>query len=448
MLKRSDLLSARVPRYTSYPTATHFHAGVTAETSRFWLTSLPKGMPLSLYLHIPFCDTLCWFCGCHSSVVNRYEPIAAYLETLLREIEATAALVGPDHPVTHIHWGGGSPTILSPKDIVRLGAALHRHFAVSRKMEFAVEIDPRGLSDETVAALAEVGVIRASIGVQDENEKVQRAINRMQPHAVTASAATRLRGAGIKAINVDLIYGLPHQTKGDIARTIAGTLELKPQRLAVYGYAHVPHFRKNMALIDPKTLPDAEERLDEFELAHELLSAAGYVPVGLDHFALPEDGLALALKAGTLARNFEGYTDDGAPALVGLGASAIGALPQGYVQNTVEVPQYRDRIDAGELATQRGVALTEDDRLRRIVIERLMCELAVDLDREARPFGKSGADFQTEIDRLAELAGLGYVAIEGAHISVPTPLRYGVRLVAAAFDAYLHRGGAIHSVAV
>ncbi len=448
MLERHDLLSARVPRYTSYPTAPHFHAGVGADAYRGWLAALPAGLPLSLYLHVPFCDTLCWFCGCHTTVVNRYDAVASYLDVLVREIDLVAALIGKDHPVAHLHWGGGSPTILSPADIARLAGMLRTRFAFAECAEFAVEIDPRGLGDETVAALAAAGVTRASIGVQDESGDVQRAINRLQPHEVTASAVERLRRAGIGNINIDLVYGLPHQTEDGLAYTIARTLELKPQRFAVFGYAHVPHFKKHMNLIRPDTLPDAEARLKQYELAHRLLTDAGYVAIGLDHFALPDDGLAMAAAEGRLARNFQGYTDDAARALVGLGASSIGALPAGYVQNHASVPEYRRCVEAGELPIARGVALSDEDRLRRAVIERLMCDLTVDIDAVAKPFGKSAADFKDELDRLAELAGQGYVEIDGPRIKVPSAARFGVRLVAAVFDSYLNKGEAIHSTAV
>jgi oxygen-independent coproporphyrinogen III oxidase len=448
MLQRSDLLSARVPRYTSYPTAPHFHGGVDGGLFRLWLSSLPPEMPLSLYIHIPFCDTLCWFCGCHTTVVNRYAPLSAYLETLKREIALTAGIVGRAHPVSHLHWGGGSPTMLSPPDIGALAESLREHFAFAAGAEFAVEIDPRGLSDETVAALRDAGVTRASIGVQDLNEEVQRAINRIQPHEATKSAADRLRAAGIAAINIDLIYGLPYQTEAYVAHTIEKSLELKPPRFAVFGYAHVPHFKKHMSLIPAEALPGAEARLAQAELAHRLLRDAGYVPVGLDHFALPGDPLAKAQLSGTLARNFQGYTDDAAPALVGLGASAISALPQGYAQNHPQVPDYRKAVEAESPTIARGVALSDDDRMRRAIIERLMCDMAVDLDRCAAPFGKSAADFRAELDRLVPLQGQGYVVIDGASIRVPQAARFGVRLVASAFDTYLHQGNAVHSVAV
>jgi len=447
MKSRAELFSARVPRYTSYPTAPHFHAGVNGEKLRQWLTELPAAMPLSLYLHVPFCDTLCWFCGCHTTVVNRYAPVGQYLNDLFTEIANIGALVRT-HPVTHIHWGGGSPTMLSPADVMRLKHALAAHFALAGDAEFAVEIDPRGLKDEMVAALAEAGVTRASIGVQDCDDKVQRAINRIQPFAETQSAAERLRAAGIGALNIDLIYGLPHQTLAHVARTIDLSLTLEPQRFAVFGYAHVPHFKKHMALIDAATLPDTQARFELFELAHERLCAAGYVPIGLDHFARESDTLALARKAGRLARNFQGYTSDDAPALIGIGASAISSLPQGYTQNLPGVPEWRKAVEAGELAVARGFALSGEDRLRRAVIERLMCDLAVDLDREGAPFGKSARDFAPELEALRPLIAQGFVAVEGTRLAVPESARAAVRLVASAFDAYLRDGKAVHAVAV
>jgi oxygen-independent coproporphyrinogen III oxidase len=444
----ADLFSARVPRYTSYPTAPHFHAGVTGDVYRGWLETLPKGMPLSLYLHIPFCDTLCWFCGCHTKIVNHYSPVGSYLGFLIREIAAIGAIVGRDHPVTHIHWGGGSPTMLTPDDVAKLSAALAEHFAVAPGAEFAVEIDPRGLKDEMVAALAQADLTRASIGVQDCDDEVQRAINRIQPFEVTRSAVDRLRAAGISAFNIDLIYGLPYQTLAHVRRTIEMSLTLAPQRFAVFGYAHVPHFKKHMQLIPEAALPNAEERLEQFELAHGILSSSGYVPVGLDHFALPDDPLAVAQKAGTLERNFQGYTTDDAPALIGLGASSISALPQGYVQNLVEVPAYREAIKAGKLTVARGIAVSDDDRLRRAIVERLMCDLEVDLDKTGAPYGKSAADFGPELKALKPLIDGGYARLDGSRLVVPPSARAAVRLVACAFDAYLANGNAVHAVAV
>lgn len=443
MTTRVDLFSARVPRYTSYPTAPHFHAGVQQNTLRQWLAEMPAGMPLSLYVHIPFCDTLCWFCGCHTTVVNRYSPVNQYLNNLFTEI----ANIGPllkGHPVTHLHWGGGSPTMLSPSDVRNLKGALEKHFTFAPDAEFAVEIDPRGLKDEMVQTLADCGLTRASIGVQDFDETVQKAINRIQPFDETKRVVDALRAAGVASLNIDLIYGLPHQSKANVARTIELSLSLEPQRFAVFGYAHVPHFKKHMQLIKEEALPNAEERFEEFELAHGLLSAAGYVAVGLDHFAQPGDSLAVAAQNGTLARNFQGYTSDDAPALIGLGASSISSLPQGYVQNKPEVPEWRKAIEAGELPVARGIALSDDDKLRRDIINTLMCFLQVDLAK----FGKSPADFPREMEALEPFVAQGFVVREGSVLRVPGPARAAVRLVASVFDSYLAGSKAVHAVAV
>lgn len=440
---RVDLFSARVPRYTSYPTAPHFHAGVDQGALRRWLGELPAAMPLSLYVHIPFCDTLCWFCGCHTTVVNRYSAVAAYLKNLFTEI----ANIGPlleGHTVKHLHWGGGSPTMLSPDDVRALKGALEGSFRFAPDAEFAVEIDPRGLTDEMIATLAACGLTRASIGVQDFDEKVQKAINRIQPFDETKRVVDGLREAGVTSLNIDLIYGLPYQTRENVARTIELSLSLKPQRFAVFGYAHVPHFKKHMELIKQETLPDAVERFEQFELAHSLLSAAGYVAVGLDHFALAGDSLAVAQQNGTLARNFQGYTSDDAPALIGLGASSISSLPQGYVQNRPEVPEWRKAVEAGELPVARGIALSDDDKLRRDIINKLMCFLAVDLS----VFGKRAADFPEEMDALRPLIAEGFVTVEGTLLRVPHKSRAAVRLVASVFDAYLAKSKAVHAVAV
>lgn len=443
MTSRVDLFSARVPRYTSYPTAPHFHAGIAEPMLRQWLRELPVGMPLSLYVHIPFCDTLCWFCGCHTTVVNRYSPVDSYLNNLFTEIANIAPLL-KGHPVTHLHWGGGSPTMLAPKDVRALKGALTEHFDFATDAEFAVEIDPRGLKDDQIATLAECGLTRASIGVQDFDPQVQKAINRIQPYDETKRVIDGLRAAGVEALNIDLIYGLPHQTTANVARTIELALTLKPQRFAVFGYAHVPHFKKHMELIKTEALGDAAERFAQFELAHRLISAAGYVPVGLDHFALPDDDMGRAALDGTLARNFQGYTSDDAPALIGLGASSISALPQGYVQNKPEVPEWRKSIEAGELPVARGIALSDDDKLRRAIIEKLMCFLEVDL----AALGTSAAALPHEMEALAPLVAEGFVVREGDVLKVPESARAAVRLVASVFDTYLQNSKAVHAVAV
>ena len=444
----AELFAARVPRYTSYPTAPHFHAGVTADTYRSWLEALDPAMPLSLYLHIPFCDTLCWFCGCHTTVVNRYTPVAAYLDLLLQEIDLVAGIIGSGRKVSHIHWGGGSPTLLRPDDMRRLGGVLRSRFNIASDAEFGIEIDPRGFTAELAETLAEIGVTRASIGVQDFDERVQRAINRIQTMETTAAAVDLLRQAGINSLNLDLIYGLPYQTVEGLDRTIDEALTLRPDRLAIFGYAHVPHFKKHQALIPETALPGIEARFAQAEAARAKLCARGYVAVGIDHFAQPEDAMAVAVRERRLARNFQGYTTDNATALLGFGASSIGSLPQGYVQNHSDVPTWRAAISSGRLPVARGVVLSNDDRARRAVIERLMCDLRVDLDAIAARCGLAPAAFSDALRALDGLRSLGAVTVDGGTIVIEEVWRATARLACAAFDSYLDNGVGRHAVAI
>jgi oxygen-independent coproporphyrinogen-3 oxidase len=444
----SRLLTAPVPRYTSYPTAPHFHAGIKATEYCEWLEALPADKPLSLYFHIPFCDTLCWFCGCHMSVVNGYAPVREYRALLLEEIELVAAALRKRHAISHIHWGGGSPTILSSDDIARLNKRTRSRFDVLPEVDFAVEIDPRGLSPDTVLALKAAGVTRASLGLQDCDPMVQRAINRVQSIEETACAVSMLRDAGIASLNLDLIYGLPHQTLASWERTLDFALSLSPDRLAVFGYAHVPQFKKHQALIRQETLPDIDLRFHLAELARQVLCAHGYVAIGLDHFAKSHDPLARAAASGTVSRNFQGYTTDSAPSLIGMGASAIGSMPQGYVQNVTGVPAYRDAINAGELPVARGVALQGEDRMRRDIIERLMCDLRVDLNAIAAGYHLTPEVFSASLEEISPLVKRGVVEICDGTIIVSPAWRSAVRLVCAAFDQYLPRQTARHSMAV
>lgn len=437
-----------VPRYTSYPTAPHFSATVDAAAYAQWLKAVPADVPLSLYLHVPFCDTLCWFCGCHTKVVNRYRPVAAYLEALLAEVELVADKLGGRRPVAHIHFGGGSPTILAVQDFGRLMTRLRARFAVRSDAEIAIEVDPRGMTEGHVAALAAAGVTRVSIGVQDLDPEVQRAINREQPMAVTEAVVGWLRAHGIAAINLDLMYGLPHQTTEGVARTAARIAALEPGRVALFGYAHVPWMKKHQALIDEAALPGDAARAAQADAAAKVFRDAGYVAIGFDHFARRDDALALALKAGRLRRNFQGYTADAAEVLIGLGASAIGSLPQGYVQNTAAINDYTKAVRAGALPIARGVALTDQDRLRRAVIERILCDLAVDLDAEAARFGAVPGHFRAERPALEALARDGLIELGDASLRVTERGRPFLRIIAAVFDAYLGRGVARHSKAV
>ena len=448
MQQASSLLSANVPRYTSYPTAPHFHGGIDAARYRDWLGALPGDAPLSLYLHIPFCDTLCWFCGCNTTVVHHYSPVRSYCDLLLKEIAMVSSALKGRRTVSHIHWGGGSPTLLSTDDIARLNQGIREHFDTLPDAEFAVEIDPRGFNHALARALMAAGVTRASIGVQDCDPAVQRTINRVQSDAETAHAIALLREAGIASLNIDLIYGLPRQTLEGWERTLDFALCLNPDRLAVFGYAHVPQFKKHQMLIPAALLPDTNMRLRQAEMAREILCAHGYAAIGLDHYAKPRDLLARAAADGSLSRNFQGYTTDTAPILIGLGASSIGSLPQGYVQNHTTVPAYRAAIDAGLLPAVRGIALSDDDRIHRCVIERLMCDLEVDLAGIATQFGRSPAIFAESLRALAPMEKQGMVEIRSATVSVKPQWRSAVRLVCAAFDQYLAAGPVRHSVSV
>jgi oxygen-independent coproporphyrinogen-3 oxidase len=440
------LLEARVPRYTSYPTAPHFHAGITSEVYRGWLTQLDADTPLSLYVHVPFCDTLCWFCGCHTSVVNGYSPVRDYLGYLLRELELIGELV--QGRVTHIHWGGGSPTILQPGDVRRLSSDIRNRIEVSPDADFAVEIDPRGFDSEMAQALADAGITRASIGVQDFDPVVQHAINRLQSAETTAHAVRLLRDQGIDRLNVDLIYGLPHQTSQGLRGTIEAVLALEPNRLAVFGYAHVPHFKKHQNLIPLEVLPGFAERFEQASLAHALLTAHGYVPIGIDHYAKPDDALAIAQRERRLARNFQGYTTDTAPALIGIGASSIGALPQGYVQNVADVPGYRAALRSRRLPVARGIALTAEDRMRRDVIGRLMCDLEADLASISTAHGFPHDYLDAEICALAPLAKAGIVDVDRRRVCVATKWRTLARVVGAAFDRHHQSTTKQHAQAV
>jgi len=441
-----------VPRYTSYPTAPHFHDGVGPAVYSDWLSRLALGTSLSLYLHVPYCDSLCWFCGCHTKVTRRYAPLAAYVETLLREIELVAARLPGRFPVSHIHWGGGSPTLLAPADMRRIAEALRAAFAFAPDAEFAtefaVEIDPRGLTDAVIDALREIGVNRVSLGVQDIHPKVQAAINRDQPFAVTQDCARRLRSAGLAAVNCDLMYGLPHQDTARVLETVDAVAGLEPDRIALFGYAHVPHLKRHQRLIPEDALPDGAARLEQSQAAAGRLQALGYRRIGLDHFAHPRDPLARAAAGGHLHRNFQGYTADPSDTLLGFGASAIGKLPQGYVQNSVPIGSYRRSIDQGHLAAVRGVAFHGEDRLRAAIIERIMCDLEVDLSRVSAELDTAFRPGAGERARLVELSRDGIIEMAGSSLRVTGTGRPFVRQVAAAFDGYLHRGAARHTRAI
>ena len=428
---------SRLPRYTSYPTAPHFCAAAGDAQYRAWLADLPSHATASLYLHIPFCRSMCWYCGCHTTVARRDDPVLAYLQVLRREVVLLAECLGRSLPVHHVHFGGGTPTILPPEQFIELMELLHERFALSEQAEIAVEIDPRTLTSEMAATLGRSGVGRASLGVQSFDPQVQRAINRLQSFEDTALAADRLRRAGIRSINLDLVYGLPHQTLSSCVDTVSRCLTLRPDRLAVFGYAHVPALKKHQRKIDEAFLPQAAGRHEQAEAIAALLTEAGYRRIGLDHYALPGDAMARAQEQGNLHRNFQGYTTDPCDVLLGLGASAIGRLPQGYAQNEVVIRRYAERVDRGELPIVRGHALTAEDRLRAALIERIMCDLRVDVDEVYRAHERSAPALPAAFPALARLEQDGLIRVSGAVVELEPTARYLVRAVAAAFDAYL-----------
>jgi oxygen-independent coproporphyrinogen-3 oxidase len=449
---RADLAAIygeeRLPRYTSYPTAPHFTSTIGPDTYARWLAQLPVSGSASLYLHVPFCSEMCWYCGCHTQIVRRDELVAGYQRTLRSEIALVAETIGRRIKVEHIHFGGGTPTIMAPEAFAELMATMRQKFFVLPSAEIAVEVDPRTLTADMVEALRLSGVNRASLGVQSFDPVVQRAINRVQSYEQTASVVDMLRRAGIEGINFDLIYGLPHQTVASCLDTVRRSLALAPNRFSVFGYAHVPGFKKHQRMINEAMLPDGPARHDQACAIANALKEAGYVQIGLDHFARPDDSMALAFEQGTLRRNFQGYTTDKSETLIGFGASAIGHLPQGYVQNEVQIGAYAQSVAAGRLATAKGYGLTDDDRLRADIIERIMCEFSADLgDICARHGAEAGAMLKSA-PRLTPLISDGVVRVDGDRLAVAKDSRFLVRAVAAAFDAHLDPGKQLHSRAV
>lgn len=448
----SDTLLSRyarpVPRYTSYPTAPHFHTGIADADYAGWLGTLPAATDLSLYVHVPFCDRLCWFCGCHTKQVLRYDPIAAYLPAVHLEMEQVARLLDGRGGATGLHLGGGSPSMLRPDDLMALARRVRQLFSPRPDFEFSIEIDPNDMTEDRYDAFAAAGVTRISVGVQDFDPVVQQAINRPQSFEQTRAVVEGMRRRGVGSVNLDVLYGLPYQTVASVEATVEQALALAPDRLALFGYAHVPWMKTHQRLIDETRLPDAAERLAQSAAAAARISAAGYVAIGLDHFARPTDRLAVAAGAGRLRRNFQGYTTDQAPALIGLGASAIGSLPQGYVQNITATGEYIRAIKARGLAIARGIALSGEDRMRGWVIERLMCDFAVSIDELRRRFGNAVSPVVNEMACAAQYDADGIVDFDGQTFAITEAGRPYVRSVAAAFDTYLQSGVGRHSVAV
>lgn len=401
-LREHGLFDAKVPRYTSYPPANHFCDGVGPRYQQEWLKAVPEGSDLSVYVHIPFCKRLCWFCACRTQGTKTLRPVEAYIGTLIEEIERTRDKLPNDIRLTRLHLGGGTPTILTPQLMSDLLDTVFFAFQRSDDFEFSVEIDPTEAAPELLDTLIDYGMARASIGVQDFAAPVQEAIGRPQSLAETRRVVDHLRGRGLSSLNMDLLYGLPLQTADSFAATLAHVAAMSPDRLAIYGYAHVPWMSKRQVMIRDADLPDAEARFALSEQARDAFVGSGYEAIGIDHFAKPSDSLARAARTGTLRRNFQGYTDDTAPTLVGLGASAISRFEEGFVQNAPATSAYQARIKAGGLAGHKGYVMRPQDKMFARIVDELMC-------RFAYPERSLSAEFPDQSAKLREI-GRGLIA--------------------------------------
>jgi oxygen-independent coproporphyrinogen-3 oxidase len=432
------------PRYTSYPTAPQFSAEVDRAALRAEIAADNSDpyRPLSLYFHLPFCESLCWYCGCNTVITRRRSSAGEYVDLLVKELALTQPLLNPARPVTQLHFGGGTPTFLPPADIDRLGRAIHSVFRFSPDAEISVEIDPRRLTKEHVEAYRRLGCNRASLGVQDTNPEVQIAIHRWQPLAQTEQAIKWLREAGYQSVSVDLIYGLPLQTPASFAKTLEQIIALNPDRLAVFSYAHVPWLKPAQKIFDDRQqLPSTEDKLAMLTLATTALTGAGYVHIGMDHFARPDDELAVAHAEGTLYRNFQGYTTRAGASLYGFGMSSISQTDGSFRQNHKELDAYTQALAGNELPLERGFLLSPEDRNRRAVVMEIMCRSRVDFTRLSKRLGfDASAAYAAEIASLSDLAEDGLVKIDAEGFEITPMGELFRRIIAMRFDEYLARG--------
>lgn len=438
-IKLEKIATLTAPRYTSYPTAPMFRPSIDGETFKQWLGELDENASLSLYFHVPYCKSICLYCGCHTFATRKAEPVLEYADTLIKEIELVAKSTKA-RKVKSIAWGGGTPNMLSGETFTKIDEAIKANFDLSNIEEHAVEIDPRLLNDGHLEAFVKAGVNRASFGVQDLNDHVQRAIGRVQPYEQVEKAVNKLRNAGIDAINIDLIYGLPHQSVEDAINSAHLSAKLNPSRLAVFGYAHVPWFKKRQRLIDENALPQTDVRYDQLLGIKEALENEGYVSIGFDHYAKPDDTLSKAKFDKSLKRSFQGYTSENADALIGMGCSSISTLPQGYAQNNPEPGAWARGVLAGEFPIVRGVATSENDKKRRDLLDRLLCDFEVDLSQ----YG-GASNFAPSLSHIQKLVDEGIAKIEGDIVGATEIGKPFVRLIAQYFDEYLEQSGGKHS---
>jgi oxygen-independent coproporphyrinogen-3 oxidase len=433
------------PRYTSYPTAVQFHNDFGPEQYRAAaLASNASGRPLSLYFHIPFCDTVCFYCACNKIATKDRTRAQPYLDRVYREMALQGDLFDRSRPVEQLHWGGGTPTFISPDQMRELMAVTGRHFTLldDDSGEYSIEIDPREVTDETIGLLREIGFNRMSLGLQDLDAGVQKAVNRIQTAEETFGALRAARREGFRSVSMDLIYGLPLQTAASFVATLDRVLEAEPDRLSVFNYAHLPEIFKPQRRIDETELPSADQKLEILQQVGEHLAAAGYVYIGMDHFARPDDELAIAQREGNLYRNFQGYSTHAHCDLVALGVTSIGMVGNTYAQNMRTLDDYYARIDAGELAVFRGVELSRDDELRRAVITQLICNFALDMEKVSRDWEiRFGDYFRAELERLGKMAQDGLIRIDGNSILVLPAGRLLIRNICMVFDRYLGAQG-------
>ena len=429
------------PRYTSYPTAVQFTDAFGEEAYRAWAArSNGSGRPLSLYFHIPFCDTVCFYCACNKVVTKDRSRSAPYLERLFREIAMQAELFDTSRPVDQLHWGGGTPTFISHEEMIKLMEVTREHFRLhdDDSGEYSIEIDPREAKGDTIELLRRLGFNRMSLGVQDFDPRVQKAVNRIQPEEVTLATLRAARKAGFKSVSIDLIYGLPFQSRESFARTLDKVLEVDPDRVSVFNYAHLPELFKPQRRIDAADLPSPAEKLAILKLTIERLGEAGYVYIGMDHFAKPDDELAVAQREGTLYRNFQGYSTHAGCDLVAMGVTSIGMVGDSYSQNVRTNDEYYERIDAGRIPVFRGVELDGDDKLRREVITRLICHFHLDKQEIAERFGIDFDDYFA--DELGQLQGMerdGLLELHEDAIQVRPEGKLLIRNICMTFDRYL-----------
>jgi oxygen-independent coproporphyrinogen-3 oxidase len=437
-----------LPRYTSYPTSLSFAGAENDEEARRWLSAIGADQAISAYVHVPFCRRLCWYCGCHTTVVHEYGRVANFHATLMREAELWADGLSDHGGLAHLHFGGGSPNALAPEDFLSLARLLTQRLGLRAGAEVAAELDPGMLTPEFIDASGEAGVTRISLGVQTFDPVVQAKVNRIQPFEMVAEAVRRIRAAGVTGLNFDLMYGLPAQTPDNVRHSVEAALALRPDRVAVFGYAHVPWMKKHQVMIKEVDLADVAGRWEQAEAADQALVAGGYVRIGLDHYALPDDALSLALGNGALRRNFQGYTDDPAPVLIPIGPSSIGRFNEGFVQNHIPTDAWAHAVDEGRLPVTRRLMVTAEDELRAAVIEQLMCNLRVDVGAVCREHGFAVETLDEAVAAAAGLQACGLAEVRGRTVRVPEQARRMMRVAASCFDACLPQTATRHARAV